>query len=124
MSSQSSNYQVLLSSKQFSDTVPEGRIISQSPEPNTKIAKGTAIVVVVSQGMSVRTLPDIKGKTLAEASQAVTSAGLIPTKIDDFSQTVPQGYAIGYKDAHPGSKLNFGSQVVIVISKGPKKGSS
>ncbi len=124
VSSQSSNYQVLLSSKQFSDTVPEGRIISQSPEPNTKIAKGTAIVVVVSQGTSVRTLPEIKGKTLAEASQAVTSAGLIPTKIDDFSQTVPQGYAIGYKDAHPGSKLNFGSQVVIVISKGPKKGSS
>lgn len=121
-SSENQDYQVLLSTKQFSDTIPEGCIISQSPAPGTKMAKGTAIVVVVSEGAAVRTLPSITGKTLAEASEAVTSAGFTPTKTEEYSSTVAQGLAIGYKDVKEGSQMAYGSQVVIVISKGPEGG--
>ncbi|NLG92492.1 MAG: PASTA domain-containing protein [Clostridiales bacterium] len=121
-SSADQDYQVLLSTKQFSDTIPEGCIISQSPAPGTKMAKGTAIVVVVSEGAAVRTLPSITGKTLAEASEAVTSAGFTPTKTEEYSSTVPEGLAIGYKDVKEGSQMAYGSEVVIVISKGPASG--
>ncbi len=123
-SSQSTDYQVLLSSKQFSDTVPEGCIISQSPDPGTKMAKGTEIVVVVSEGAAVRTLPKIEGKTLAEAAEAVTSAGFVPTKTEDYSDTVPEGLAIGYQKVKAGSQMAYGSQVVIVISKGSENSSA
>lgn len=118
-SSENQDYQVLLSTKQFSDTVPEGCIISQSPAPGTKMAKGTEIVVVVSQGAAVRTLPPIEGKNLADASEAVTSAGFVPTKIEEFSSTVAAGTAIGYQSVKTGSQMAYGSQVIIVISKGP-----
>ncbi len=115
-----SEYQVLLSTnKQFSDTIPEGSIISQSPAPGTQMAKGTAIVVVVSEGAAVRTLPSIAGKTLAEASTAVTSASFVPTKIEEYSPTIEQGMVIGYKDVKEGSQMAYGSKVVIVVSKGP-----
>lgn len=123
-SSEAAEYQVLLSSKQFSDTVPEGCIISQSPVPGTKMAKGAEIVVVVSQGAAVRTLPPIAGKTLAEASAAVTSAGFIPTKTEEYSDTVDAGLAIGYEKVKAGSQMAYGSQVVIVISKGSSQSSS
>jgi Uncharacterized protein conserved in bacteria len=123
-SSGDSEYQVLLSSKQFSDTVPEGSIISQSPEPGTKMAKGAEIVVVVSEGAAVRTLPSIAGKTLAEASEAVTSAGFVPTKTEEYSETVPAGLAVGYQQVKAGSQMAYGSQVVIVISKGSSQSSS
>ncbi len=118
-SSSSQDYQVLLSSKQFSDTIPEGSIISQSPAAGTKMARGTAIVVVISEGAAVRTLPPIAGKTLAEASEAVTSAGFTPTKTEEYSSGVEKGMVIGYKDVQEGSQMAYGSQVSIVVSKGP-----
>lgn len=118
-SSASQEYQVLLSTKQFSDTVPEGCIISQSPTPGSKMAKGSDIVVVVSEGAAVRTLPPIAGKTLAEASVAVSSAGFTPSKTEAYSATVAKDTVIDYDTVKAGSQMAYGSQVIIVISKGP-----
>ncbi|MFU0833751.1 MAG: PASTA domain-containing protein [Oscillospiraceae bacterium] len=118
------DYQVLRSSSKFSDTVPEGCIISQQPEAGEKMTKGTAIVVVVSEGPSVRILPDITGKTLPDASANVTAAGFVPTKAEDYSDTVPAGLVIGYQDAKAGSEMAYGSKVVIVVSKGSNPNSS
>ena len=112
-------YQVLLSSREFSDTVPEGCIISQEPEADAPMAKGTAIVVVVSEGAAVRTLPEIAGETLPDASEVVTSAGFVPTKTEEYSDTVASGLVIGYQNVKAGSQMAYGSSVVIVVSKGP-----
>ena len=112
-------YQLLLSSQQFSDTVPEGCILSQDPKPGAKMAKGTAIVVVVSEGAAVRTLPKVAGKTLSEASGAVTDAGFVPSKAEEPSDTVPEGRVIGYQDVKEGSQMAYGSHVVLVVSSGP-----
>ncbi|MFR8531171.1 MAG: PASTA domain-containing protein [Anaeromassilibacillus sp.] len=65
-------------------------------------------------------MPPIAGKTLADASTTVTAAGFVPTKAEAFSDTIPSGYAIGYQGLEEGSELPYGSQVVIVISKGPE----
>lgn len=119
VSSESQDYQVLLSTKQFNDTVPEGCIISQSPTPGTKMAKGSEIVVVVSQGAAVRTLPAIARKSLTDASKAVTDAGFVPVKIEEYSATVPAGMVIDYQTVKAGSQMANGSQVVISVSKGP-----
>ncbi len=118
------DYQVLLSTQQFSDTVPEGCILSQDPKPGGKMAKGTAIVVVVSEGAAVRTLPKIAGKTLPEASGAVTDAGFIPSKTEEPSDTVPVGRVIGYQDVKEGSQMAYGSHVVLVVSSGPSESAS
>lgn len=122
--SSNEDYQVLLSSKQFSDTIPEGYIISQKPEQNTQMTKGTAVVVVVSEGAAVRTLPQIAGKTLSEASAAVTSDGFVPTKAEAYSDTVEAGKVIGYKDVKEGSQMAYGSSVIIIVSKGPDSSKS
>lgn len=117
-------YQILLSKQQFSDTVPEGYIVSQDPKPGTKITKGSAIVVVVSQGAAVRVLPEIAGQTLTQASAAVTDAGFEPSKEEQYSSTVAAGTVIGYKDVTAGSQMAYGSKVVILVSAGPEKTSS
>ena len=117
-------YQVLLSSQQFSDTVPEGKIISQDPKPGTKMTRGSAIVVVVSQGAAVRSLPKIAGKTLPEASTLVTGAGFVPSSAEDYSPTVAKGKVIGYQDQKEGSQMAYGSKVTIVVSLGAEPSSS
>lgn len=111
-------YQIMLSKQQFSDTVAEGLIISQDPKPSTKMTRGSAIVVVVSEGPAVRELPAVSGKTLSEASAAVTAAGFIPSKVEAYSSTVPQGTVIGYQDAKEGSQMAYGSKIVLIVSRG------
>ncbi len=83
------------------------------------MAKGTAIVVIVSKGAAVRTLPKIAGKTLSEASSAVTAAGLVPSKTEEPSDVIPKGRVIDYQDVKAGSQMAYGSKVVLVVSSGP-----
>ena len=114
------DYQILLSSQQFSDTVSEGLIISQDPKPGASMTRGTAIVVVVSEGAAVRTQPEIAGKAQSDASSAVTSAGFVPAQAQEYSDTVPEGQVIGYQDnVKAGSQMAYGSRVIIVVSSGP-----
>lgn len=119
----SGQYGVLLSSEEYNDTVAAGNIISQTPQSG-KMSKGGSIVVVVSKGPAKRKLPDIQNLSLADASTKVTQAGFVPSKIEDYSDTVKKGYAIGYKDAKAGQTLDAGSQVTIVISKGKNPSAS
>lgn len=113
------DYQILCSSRQFSDTVAEGYIISQQPAFGGTMTKGTAVVVVVSEGAAVRTLPPISGLSIPDASTAVTSAGFVPTREEAYSDSVPNQKVIGYKDVQEGSQMAYGSKVVILVSKGP-----
>lgn len=117
-------YQLLLSKPQFSDNIPEGFVVSQDPKPDSKITQGSAIVIVVSQGPAVRTLPAVAGLSLAQASAAVTSAGFVPTKTGLHSDTVPKGTVIGYKDVKAGSQMAYGSSVVLLVSLGAASASS
>lgn len=112
-------YEILLSDKEFSDTVAENLVMQQVPDPGTPMAEGERIVVVVSQGAKMRSLPDIRGKNLGDASLAVSSAGFTPSKRDVFDDTVPEGHAIGYQDKNAGDEMEYGSHVVILLSKGP-----
>lgn len=117
-------YQILLSKQEFSDTIPEGYIVSQDPKPGSKITKGSAVVVVVSQGPAMRTLPEVAGQTLSQASAAVTSAGFEPSREEQYSDTVAVGSVIGYKDVQAGSQMAYGSKVVLLVSIGPEKAQS
>lgn len=118
LASEKGDYTILVQSKSFSDEVKEGRIISQVPEPDKIMRKGSAIVVIVSQGPKLRALPEIQGMTLSEASLTLSSAGFSPIKTENYSDTIDEGLVIGYSNNNVGDMLEYGSQVEIVISKG------
>lgn len=117
LSSGNAQYQVLLSDYEFSDTIPDGCIIRQAPNAGDDMEEGSAVVVWVSKGAAVRTLPQITGKTLSEASAAVTEAGLVPTAAEAYSSQ-PEGTVLGYQDAKSGDQKPYGSSVVILYSNG------
>ncbi len=116
--SEFNEYQVLMLSEEFNDSIPEGCIISQTPEAKSKIEKGSAIIVTVSKGQKVRELPNISGLPLSEASAKVTEAGLQPTQGQEYSDTVAEGIVIGYEGHSPRDKLEYGSSVKIIVSRG------
>ncbi|NMM65638.1 Stk1 family PASTA domain-containing Ser/Thr kinase [Clostridium sp. P21] len=63
--------------RKYSDSVPEGNIISQDPQPDSDATADTKINLVVSRGQEVKniTVPDVNGKSIDEASGIISSAG-------------------------------------------------
>src|SRR4029450_3950611 len=54
---------------------PVGEVLSQDPAGNTKAPKGSTITLTVSSGPADRNIPDVTGKTVAEASNQLGQAG-------------------------------------------------
>lgn len=119
---ENSDYQVLISSEEFSDTVDIGTIISQIPEytPKARMQKGSIIAVVVSKGSETRYLPYIEGLDLTDASKKITDEGLVPYKeTEQYSSMYTEGKVIGYSDGKkPGDSVKYGEKVGLVLSLG------
>ncbi|MGX1473961.1 UNVERIFIED_CONTAM: serine/threonine protein kinase [Streptomyces canus] len=61
--------------REFSDDVPKGFVISTDPEDGTTLRAGSAIALTVSKGAPVD-VPDVTGEDLADARADLTEAGL------------------------------------------------
>lgn len=112
------DYQLAVMGEDFSDKIEEGSIISQNPSPGEEMERHTAIAVNLSKGSKQRILPEVKGKSISEASQLITAQKLVPVQTFEFSKEFAEGVVIGYKNYNPGEKLEYGSEVTIVVSKG------
>ena len=80
-----------------------------------------SIVVKVSQGSARRTLPEVAGLSLADACEKITAEGFTVVKIDGYSDTVPAEQVIGYQTVKAGEMLNYGTEVTVILSKGPQE---
>ncbi len=106
-------------SEGYSDTVAEGQIISQSPKPGAKMAKGGSVDIVVSKGIESVDVPDVVNNTVDAATSILTDAGFKVDRFDDFSDTIAKDHVIKQTPA-AGAKAKKGSTVTITVSKGPK----
>jgi beta-lactam-binding protein with PASTA domain len=108
--------------KVYSDTVASGLVIAQLPAAGTTTGSGSEVAVQVSQGKSPTsgnvTVPNVVGKTQADATSALQSAGFTVTPVEQPSDTVATGAVI---DQLPvaNSTAPKGSAVVILVSTGP-----
>lgn len=62
------------------------------------------------------TVPDLKGKTQAEAAKALSDAGLKMTTSEEYSDTIKEGSVISNDQA--GSTVDKGTSIAVVLSKG------
>ncbi len=103
----------------FSDTIPSGNVISVDPPVGKKVAPDAQMAVVVSKGHAPVGIPDLTGKSLKDASDALRALGFKPVKgLDVFNNDVP---AKGVVKTSPAANTDaaFGSQVTITLSRGP-----
>jgi serine/threonine-protein kinase len=83
------------------------------------IAALTAWFFLLGPGATA-TVPSVQGRTQAEAVSAVRTASLDPKVTEAFSEKVPKGVVISASPG-PGSSVNRGSDVTLVVSKGPER---
>ena len=118
MATSENPYNLVVISEEFHDTIEEGLIISQTPAYGEEMYAGSIITVNVSKGPSKRELPSIMGKSLSEASMILSEAKFKPTEVRESNNKIPAGTVIGYQDYKAGDLVDYGSEVVIVVSKG------
>jgi beta-lactam-binding protein with PASTA domain len=103
----------------YSETVANGVVISQDPAANTSLARGTTVSIVVSMGRQPITVPNIIGRSQAEAQSAIEGAGLSFGGVTQqyYSDSVPSGAVISQEPAAGGS-VQRGTSVSVVLSRG------
>lgn len=104
---------------QFSPDVPEGYVMSQTPEyvENYKIKEKTEMKVVISKGQEITTVPKVIGKKKEEAITELENANLVAEVIEETSKTVEEGYVIS-QEIEANKQVNAGETVKIHVSTG------
>ena len=100
----------------YSDTVDQGNVISQSPAASAQASAGDDITITVSQGKKVTyaKMPYVVGLTEEAAKQAIKDQGLVPSvTYQSSSGTYGLVTAQGY---NTGESLETGTTVTIVVS--------
>ncbi len=93
--------------REFSDTVPEGAVISQDPSPDLQVDRDSAVVVVVSKGPDLRAVPDLEGLSIAEATRRLEEVGLVRSGVSGG------GNVVDASDPPAGTLLRPGDEVLL-----------
>ena len=102
-----------------SSTVPKGNVVNQSQQPETKVRKGSTVLLTVSAGPSTATVPDESGKDPTTAANDLKSAGFtVSATTPENSNNVAQG-KVTRTDPQANSVQAKGSSVTIYVSAGP-----
>ena len=104
--------------RQFSEDIPEGRVIQSIPQAGGRIDQNTAVKLILSKGPERFVLPMVKGLKPGVARRLLTEMPLsLQPNAEEFSATIPKGYVI---DSNPpsGEKVKRRALVVLRISKG------
>ncbi len=105
---------------QVSETVEMGYIIGQEPEEGTAITDSTVLKLIVSLGGENEgvEVPDLRGMTREEASQALKAENLTLGEVSlSYHDTVPAGQVIA-QDLDAKSLVTEGTAVNVTISQG------
>ncbi|MFG2962468.1 MULTISPECIES: Stk1 family PASTA domain-containing Ser/Thr kinase [unclassified Streptomyces] len=105
--------------REFSDSVPKGSVISTDPGIGTKRHTGSAIALVVSKGSPVD-VPDVTGEDLDDARQELQEAGLkVTVSATEVNSEYDQGQVAQQTPAGD-ARAAEGDTVTLTLSKGPE----
>ena len=102
--------------RETSDTIAPNHVIRQDPAAGTKIARGSAVQLVISTGPPTVGLRDVVGYTLDDAQKDLTGDSLNVVVVQKFDPA-PKGSVIDEHPA-PGSKVRKNAKVTLVVSQG------
>ncbi len=108
---------------EYSEDVEKDKVIKTDPEGGTKAAKGSKIIVTVSNGSEKKEVevPNLGGLTEAQARDSLTSKKLSAGSVTHAnSDSVAAGMVISQNPAR-GTTVTEGDSVDFVISDGPEE---
>jgi len=104
--------------RSFDESAKAGVVLAGDPPAGSEVRRGSTVTLTVSQGPERYNVPQIVGRTQAEAQQRVGDARLTVGSVTGaFSETVPQGQVISTSPV-AGTALRRSGSVTLLISRG------
>ena len=100
-------------------TSTAGTVIEQGKAAGTEVDEGSTVNITIAKEDTKVEVPNLIGKTKAQAESALTSVGLKLGTVDSEDSTATAGTVIRQKTAE-GTKVEKGSSVSITIAKAPQ----
>jgi eukaryotic-like serine/threonine-protein kinase len=111
--------------RERSDAEPDvGQVIRTVPAAGAELAEDEPFLLVVSEGPTLRPLPEVTGLPLADAQTQLVELGLVATVEEQYDEVVPVGNVVSWSaPADPslvaGADVLPGTEVHLVSSIGP-----
>ncbi len=113
-------FEFVIDYQTFSDTVPEGAIMSQDISSGEEVKRGTVITVVVSAGPKTVTMPNLLGLSQLEAENLLMQNGFVYGNIEVDTTTMidpsEEPGAVIKQSISGGSKVSRFSKIKIFIN--------
>lgn len=101
----------------YSDDVPEGRVIATDPDVPSDMARDEVVTLTVSLGVEQVAVPAVVGLPQETAEHQLRSSRLLPVIDQAYSDTVPAGSVISQSVA-PNTDVDHSTEVTLTISQG------
>jgi serine/threonine-protein kinase len=103
--------------KRYSDTAPEGVVISTSPKAKTVLKPGDTVTVVISKGRAPITVPDLTGANINDARAQLQQLGL--DAVEEYKDSDQPADTVIGQSPKPGTGASKEDDVKLEVSKGP-----
>ncbi|MDR2592002.1 MAG: PASTA domain-containing protein [Chitinispirillales bacterium] len=105
--------------REFDDSVPDGNVLSQFPEPGEAAKKGRKIAVTVSRGPEVAKIPTLRGINERQARLDLRKSGFTVGNVRKAFSNLPVDAVI---ETFPpeGTVTSRAMDLDLVVSRGPK----
>jgi beta-lactam-binding protein with PASTA domain len=101
----------------YSTRYSQGQVVRSSPDPGATLRRGQVVTLVPSLGPPPVAVPNLKGKTVSQATTLLDGAHLrLGGTTRRYSASVPAGRIVSQSDS---GNAPQGSGIDVVVSKGP-----
>ena len=105
---------------QYNDLAPQGTVLDQGPAMGETVPPGSAVTLIINRGKEQVAVANLVNETIDRAKRKLEQSGLTLGNVtENFSDKVPVGTVIKQEIA-PGTKVEKGQPVDLVVSKGPE----
>lgn len=104
----------------FGENVQPGTVMKQTPAPGEERKEGSKVLLVVSKGAELKSVPEVRTMTLEKAKRLIEYAGF---EVGEVSRKYVRTEIIGTvlsQQPKGASKLPKGSKINLVINEGDK----
>jgi serine/threonine-protein kinase len=99
-----------------SATVPGGRVITTNPAPGQMVGVGSTVEIVISTGKVA--MPELRGRTRAEAEATLKDLGLVPNVQEVENPEVEAGRVTDQSEP-VNAAVDQGKTINVVVAKAP-----
>ncbi len=109
---------MVVAGQEYSPTLARNHVISQEPEPNSKVKKKKNIKVVLSLGSRKLVVPDVVGISLREAQMALSQRGLKLSRVSAVYDAEKPRDTVIAQIPPQGRALEKGQDISLLLSAG------